>query len=446
MLVSRLRAAATRLTESAFVRNASVMLFGTTLGQAASVALAPVLTRLYTAEQFGYLSVYTAVLAILGASAALGLDLAIPLAVSEFELANLIAAALVAVGITSGLTGLVMCVAPARSWLGPLDVHRYLLPFGLACIGAYYVMVAAATCMGHFADIARTRVTQGLGGPLSQIGLGWFGAGEQGLSIGFVIGQASGVGLLLSRVARHRPGALAAVSWGGMRATVRLFRHFPLFTSWTRVVDMAGSGTVLYLLFAAYYPGETVGFMFLGERVVARPLLMVSSSLLQVFSGETGRAARQDPAALGCRFYQVVAAQLAFALLWIVPVNMLAAWAVPLLFGEPWRAAVPYLHALSLSYLALTVVHPVSATLPMLNRQVLAAVWQVSRLAFLIAAAVLSRRAGLPAVAALWVCSATQAAMCAGMLATMTACMHRQMAGSPRAARQPARAGRPMTE
>ena len=75
----------------------------------------------------------------------------------------------------------------------------------------------------------------------------------------------------------------------GMHTVVAHYRHFPLFASWTRIFDMAGSGTVLYILFATYYSSEIVGYMFLAERVIARPLLMVSSSLLQVFSGEAGR-------------------------------------------------------------------------------------------------------------------------------------------------------------
>ena len=53
--------------------------------------LAPVLTRLYLPDQFGHLSVYTATLAIIGVAAALGYKLAIPIARSSEELANLLA-------------------------------------------------------------------------------------------------------------------------------------------------------------------------------------------------------------------------------------------------------------------------------------------------------------------------------------------------------------------
>ena len=67
------------------------MVTGTALGQAASIVLAPVLTRIYTPDQFGYLSVYTAALTIVGVIAVLGFELAIPIAATQVVLANLLA-------------------------------------------------------------------------------------------------------------------------------------------------------------------------------------------------------------------------------------------------------------------------------------------------------------------------------------------------------------------
>jgi hypothetical protein len=80
--------------------------------------------------------------------------------------------------------------------------------------------------------------------------------------------------------------------------------RFPLFASWARVLDMAGGGSVLFLVFSACYSPEIAGYMFLTERVIARPLLIVSTSLLQVFPGEAGQAVLQDPARLRQRFWQ----------------------------------------------------------------------------------------------------------------------------------------------
>src|SRR6478609_3136460 len=79
-----------RLTGQGFAANVAFMVTGTALGQAASIVLSPVLTRLYTPDQFGYLSVYTAALTIFGVIAVLGFELAIPLAANDTELANLL--------------------------------------------------------------------------------------------------------------------------------------------------------------------------------------------------------------------------------------------------------------------------------------------------------------------------------------------------------------------
>ena len=418
-----------RVGGSRFVSNVVFMLAGTVLGQAASVLLSPILTRLYTPDQFGYLSVYTAALTILGVIGAAGFDGALPIAASAKELANLLAVSAVALLGTTGVLTLATWLLPdvlaATPWLAPLADYRFLLPIGFICLGSYYVMVAAATWLGAFQHIARTRITQGLSGPLSQIALGVAGAGAPGLAIGFVIGQSSGTFLLLARVYRDVPGLRGTVSWQGIAAVVRRYAYFPLFASWARVLEMAGSGPVLFLVFSACYSPQIAGYMFLTERVIGRPLLMVSTSLLQVFTGEAGQAVRQDPARFRRRFHQVVPRQLLLATGWILLANLLAGWAFPILFGQQWSAAIPYMRALSPAYLALAVLHPVSTSLQILERQVLAASWQAARLILVAGSSIAAWELGFPAVTALWVGSLAQVVACLAMLALIRLAIQR---------------------
>jgi len=418
-----------RLSASSFASNVVFMLAGTMLGQAASVLLAPVLTRIYSPDQFGTLSVYTAVLSILGVMAALGFDGAIPIATGGSELANLLAVSGVSLLGTTGLLSIAAWLLPEHAatsdWLGTLSSCRVLLPLGFFCLGSYYVMVAAATWLGAFREIARTRISQGLSGPISQIALGLLGAGAPGLAIGFVIGQSSGTLLLASRVYRAVPELRRVVSWQGMVAAMRRYAHFPLFSSWSRVLDMAGGGTVLFLVFSVCYSPEIAGFMFLTERVIGRPLLIVSTSLLQVFTGEAGQAVRQEPALFSRRFRQVVPRQFMLSAAWVLLANLIASWAFPILFGNQWDAAIPYLRALSPAYLALAVLHPVSTSLQILERQVLAAVWQVARLVLVVGSVLAAWRLGLPAVSALWLGSLAQVVACLAMLALIAMSLRR---------------------
>ena len=404
------------------------MLTGTVAGQGVSLLLSPILTRVYGPSEFGYLSVYSAALGILGVMASLGLDLAIPLAATEFECANLLALCGLALIGTTGLTGLFMLIPAdllSRLSLGPLASYRYLLPIGFACLGGYYIMVAVATWAAAFKDIARTRISQGISGPVSQIVLGLIGAGTPGLVVGWIIGQSSGTLLLTTRVVLRRRTLVHGYTWTGMVAAARRYIHFPLFASWARLLDMAGGGTILYVIITACFSSKIAGFMFLSERVIGRPLLLVSTSFLQVFTGEAGRALNHNPAMLRRRFYQVVPLQFLFAACWIVLANAVAGWAFPLLFGSEWAGAIPYLRALSLSYLALTVLHPVSTTLQMVEWQVAGAVWQICRLILVVASVLLAWHAGASAVTALWISSVVQTGCVLAVFALMVVSIER---------------------
>lgn len=408
------------------------MLLGTVAGQAVSLLLSPVLTRLYDPAQFGYLSVYSAVLSIFGMVASLGLDLAIPICMDDNECADLLALNGLSLVGTTILVALFAWLVPAHTlqtlWVGSLAEYRWLLPLGFACLGGYYVVVAVATRVAAFKDIARTRISQGISGPVSQIVLGLLGVGTVGLALGFVIGQSSGTLLLLDRQVLRRRAWLRGVSWRGISGMFRRYIHFPLVASWARMLDTAGSGLVLFLLFSACYSSAIAGFMFLSERVIARPLLIVSTSLLQVFTGEAGRAITHDPVQLRRRFYQVVPLQFALVAGWIILANLVAGWAFPRLFGPQWGDAVPYLRALSLSYLVLSVLHPVSTTLQLLEHQAAAAVWQVGRLVLIVGSVLLARHEGLSAVNALWVSSLVQAVCCLVLLGMMVGAIERVVA------------------
>jgi hypothetical protein len=330
----------------------------------------------------------------------------------------------------SALIGLTLLLAlaallmPDRTlallWTGSPATFRILLPVGFACLGAYYVMVAAATRLAAFRHIASTRLAQGLSGPLSQTVLGLLGAGTPGLLIGFVIGQSSGTFLLLSRVLLRAPGLLAGIAWRGIMRAASRYRQFPLFASWSKLLENAGTGPILFLLFAHFYSSEIAGFLFLTERVVGRPLLMVSTSLLQVFTGEAGLAVHREPERIRVRFHQVVPRQFLLSTGWVLLANLLAGSAFPILFGRDWVAAVPYLRAASLGYLAVAVLHPVSTALQIMERQAVAAAWQIGRLVLVSGGVIVAWRLSLPAVTALWLSSLAQIVACLGMLALIT--------------------------
>jgi O-antigen/teichoic acid export membrane protein len=424
-LLGRLRG---MLASRPFLKDVSIMLTGSAGGQAVSLLLSPLLTRLYSPQEFGILSVYSALIAILVVVASLRYELALPLVRDDEDAVNLMAVCLLTLVGTTVAVGLIAYLAPnawvERIWPIPLDpadslVYRTLLVIGYACLGGYFVALYVATRANGYRAIARTRLAQGVVGPTSQIGLALLGAGAPGLLVGSILGQSAGTFGLFGTMAAGKRSLLQAISWSRMKAQAKRFRQFPLVGSWAALIDAVGSSQLLYLLITTTYSVRIAGFIFLAERVVARPLSIIGTSILQVFVGEAGKTIASDPALLKRRFYQLVTRQAALATAWIVLANLVAILLFPVMFGEEWRDGVPYLEAISLAYLAQAVVLPVFHTLQLLERQRMAAVWQIGRLILTVAVFAAGVALDFPAPAVIAAYSVAQAVACAVFLAMM---------------------------
>ena len=197
------------------------------------------------------------------------------------------------------------------------------------------------------------------------------------------------------------------------------------------LIDSAGSSQLLYLLVTSTYSARIAGFIFLAERVVARPLSMVGTSILQVFMGEAGRTAHEDPPRLKKRFYQVVNRQFWLALTWIAVANLMAALLFPKVFGAEWGDAVVYLQAMSVGYLAQAIVLPVFHTLQILEKQALAAIWQIGRLTLVTTTFVLARKYDIPATVTVFSYSAVQAVACVVLLLLMMVSIQKLQKATP---------------
>jgi O-antigen/teichoic acid export membrane protein len=396
-----------RFQQGSFGYNVLVMFTGTLIGQIGTVVLAPVLTRVYSPDMFGVLGLFTSALSILSVIAALRYEMALPLAQSEEDAANLLAVCIAALISMTGLGCVIASVLPAVL-LGTLAPYRLLLPVGFFCIGAYQVMVYYATRKAEFHVIARTKVYQGIIGPLSQIGLSFFGAGTWGLIIGFILGQSTGISLLFSRLVLI-PHILNRVTLAGMKSMAKRFRRFPLVSSWSGLIEAAGGSYLLLVAMPLLYSHTIAGFVFLTERIIGRPLLLISTSILQVYVGDISRLINDDPEGMHHRFLRLAMHQLMIVTGWLVLVNLAAPPLFPIVFGEQWQGAVPYLQVLSIAYLPQMVMHALVHTLQILERQGVSALWESGRFIAVCGTFVISHAYGLGALQALLAYSIVQA-------------------------------------
>lgn len=400
-----------RLERGSFGHNVLVMFAGTALGQFSSVLLAPLLTRLYSPASFGILGVFSSVVTVLSVVATLRFEMAIPLARTEEDADSLLGLCFFTLGLTTSIFAALLGVLSASgrqdALLGALAPYRWWLPVGFFCIGTYQTMIFYATRHKAFPAIARTKIYQGLAGPLSQGMLGLLGFGAGGLIAGFIAGQSTGSGMLASRLNASPHALRGRITVARMRALASRFRRFPLVSSWSGLINSAGTGCLLIVI-PMIYSSAIAGFIFLTDRIIGRPLLIISTSILQVYVGEVSESASSDPAALKRRFLRLAFHQFCTVSAWLVVVNLAAPFAFPLAFGPQWQGAVPYLHVLSIAYLPQMVMHALIHTLQVLERQTLSALWESGRLAAILCGFLASYLLHLPPLEAMLIYSLTQ--------------------------------------
>src|SRR5689334_20645668 len=92
------------LPKGSFARSVSLLAGGTAVGQALIVLGAPLLTRLYSVTDFGYLQIYMSVMSFAVLGATLRYDQAILLPERDDLAADVVAVSLVAVILTTTIT------------------------------------------------------------------------------------------------------------------------------------------------------------------------------------------------------------------------------------------------------------------------------------------------------------------------------------------------------
>jgi len=362
------------------IRHVLTLAGGAALGQGLVVLAAPILTRLYTPDDLGILAAYAALVNILVVLAALRYEQAIPLADDDDQAAHVLMLALGVAVITTVIVALAAAALKDRlaAWtqIPTAGDYIWILPLGMFATSVYQTLGYWALRQGAFKVIGRTKFSQGAGMVVSQVGLGLLHAGPTGLLLGHIVGQSSG-SVTLARLLESPRRLATGLRWGTLRRMAVRYRRFPLFSSWSGVLNSIGFNLPTLLL-AALYGADVAGLFMLAQRVIGTPMRLISVSVGQVFYSRAAQLSHTEPQALA-PFYYKTARYLFLA--GVGPVILFMAAGPPLfgwVFGAEWQDAGRIMQVLAPMLLAEFVVSPVSQIVFVLQRQDLQLIWDAS--------------------------------------------------------------------
>ncbi|MNF67562.1 colanic acid exporter [compost metagenome] len=370
-MIKKFKAAGARLLpKNQFARGVSVLVGGTAGSQLLMVLAAPLLTRLYTPEDFGLLAVYAGLLALLTVVASLRYELVIPLPEDEQEAANIaVLSLLIAAGI-SLLSALIVFFAggPIANLLGvpQLTSYFWLLPVGVFFVGIFQVFNYWAIRKKDFPAIASTRIKQALTTLLIQL------AGYKLGPVVLIAGQAAGQSMgsfSLGKIALKNTH-FNTVRSAGIIAVARRYRKFSIYSTLAGFFNTA-STQLPPILFAVLFSPALAGLYALAHRLLAMPMSVVGGAIGNVFLGNSAKAYRDGN--LGKLTHEVHSKLSAIAAPPILFFFFIAPDFFEFALGDSWREAGEIAQWLSpWLYLTFTA-SPISSVITTLEKQAFAA-------------------------------------------------------------------------
>lgn len=380
ILVAKLR---TLFSKGGFARNVAVLASGAAMGQAVVILASPILTRLYTPDDFGGLAVYTSLLGILSVIVVLRYDLAIPLAEREDDAVSLVALALLIVVIMTLLSSVCLLLLKDNIllWVNAptLKPYLWLLPIGLFVVGIYQVLNNWAIRKRAFSYIASAKFIQGVFWVATQIVAGLAISGPLGLLAGPAVGQSAGAGVLtrLACVDRKK------VSWLGIVQVMRKYQRFSLILSFSAVLN-AATTLLPPVMINVFYGSAVAGWFHLANQSIGLPLSLVRKSLAQVYFGEARTLKQGGTSHWRARFVKMGMAVFTIGIGPAIVVMVYSPSLFEWVFGKQWKIAGLYASLLVGMFLIDLVSYPLGQTLIMLERQDLQLAWDIARSAIVL--------------------------------------------------------------
>ncbi len=366
-----LKALIAKVKRSEVVRGTAVLASGTAGAQVVIIATAPILTRLFSPEEYGILGVVASIAALLALVGSLSYDRALVLEQDGDSASHLLVLMLVwsaFLSIAAFVGGTI--VALAFNGETAAGFYRFLPWTGVLALATALHMSLSMWIVRskRYRDIAVAEGLLAVVMVVVQLAAGLLGVGIAGLLGGQLAGTAVAA-MFLGGLA-YRSGAFARFWPMDLRKqwalAVKHYR-FPLYSLPTAILERSSKRLPVFLLALFFSPVEA-GFYWLCFRVVTAPVrLVVLNSRKPYYKQALDLQARGE--SLAPLFWSSTGALAAFSIPMVVAMILLAPSLFEIVFGDAWYRAGQYAQWLTIATAAWVLSMPCIDLAPIFRRQ-----------------------------------------------------------------------------
>jgi len=371
------------LKEGSFSKNVLMITGGTVFAQGLGILLSPIVTRLYSPEDYGMFTVYAALLGMINLLGALSYDSAIPIADDDEKAINVITLCLfILFSATLILFFLIMFAGHFFLTFFKSEQiiqYKYFIPIGFFLTGLYTVISQWALRKKDFKSITVTKYSQSITGNAIKISFGIFNAGPVGLILGNILSQSAGVATIIKPHLTEFIGLIKRVKYQEVFNISKRYISFPLYTA-PGLFILSAAGQLPTIFMSSLYGSSIVGLYGLARSIAFLPMTIIGKSVQDVFYGEAASIGKTNPIRIKKLSNKLLKKLM---ILGIIPMTVLVLFGPFLfsfVFGLDWRIAGVFARILTLEAFFHFVFQPISTVFSIFEQQKKAFLLNVSRL------------------------------------------------------------------
>lgn len=369
-----------KMQKNNYARNIMVLITGTGLAQALPIAISPILTRIYSPEEFGVFALYMAIVAILSVLVAGRYELAIMLPKDDKDAANILGLSLMLSFVVSALLFALVLVFGSNiaSILNAPEIRKWLywIPLSTVLTGVYQSFNYWSNRRSHYSRLAISRVFQSTGAAGGQLSGGFSNMGAAGLVGGQIFGQAISTLMLGKLILKDDREELVCINLSDMLSQAGRYKRFPQFLIVAHGFNTASSQMVIVLL-NSLFSSAVAGLYMLTQRVLGAPITLVANAIGDVFRQEASYSYAHKGECLAI-YKRTLKKLLLISTLPFIVFYFIAPDLFSVIFGKDWQVAGEYAQILTPMFYLRFVTSPLSTMFMIAEKQKLDLFWQIA--------------------------------------------------------------------
>ncbi|TKF80559.1 hypothetical protein FCV62_05845 [Vibrio kanaloae] len=368
-----------------FFKNVKALIFGVGVSKFVGILTIPLLTRLYTPEEFGILSLFNSITLIIVPFMTLRYVIAIPLPKNNQSAISILTLCLAISLISFTLLTFLAIMIDNLSvqYFEILGNYIYLLPIAAMLISSFEIVSYWLTRNEKFKVLSKCNIIQGVSGALAKILFSIIPITGFGLVIGQIVQQSNGLltGLKSSEELRLR--YVKKVKYRNVKKIFYYYSDIPKFRLISQIMLLLSMQMPIFS-FSGMYNVDIVGQLSLATMLLTLPISLIGNSTGQVYYSKVSKIGKKNPEEILKLTINLTKRLFIFSVPIAFLVYILSPYAFRFAFGYEWALSGEIASILSIILVPQFLSSPIINSFNVFGKQKLSMMLNIYRAIFLI--------------------------------------------------------------